>query len=123
LTDVSAKVDIHEAFVEGRLEAPKHLYAREKAPVETIKSAHHPRALHVATHGEFAPDPRPTLDASTHFRSSEHPILLDDPMLRSALFFAGANRFRRHQPPLEGGAGISLFFLVMVIDVWVSVSR
>jgi CHAT domain-containing protein len=65
---------------------------------ENIKSVRSPRLLHVATHGFFAPDP-PRVAA----RLPEiAPTVTDEPMLRSMLYFAGANRALRGEAPATG---------------------
>ena len=61
----------------------------EQALEEVVKKAAKPRVLHLATHGFFLTDE----DATTG---------LEDPMLRSGLFFAGADRTLKLQAPLEG---------------------
>jgi len=53
-----------------------------------------PRVLHIATHGFFQSDQKRTF---TELRG-ERPSGLEDPMLRSGLFFAGANRTLAGQP-------------------------
>ena len=63
-------------------------YTGAAAVEETVKRVEHPRVLHLATHGFFLPD---------HVRlrteiAADLPSGSEDPMLRSGLFFAGANR-------------------------------
>jgi CHAT domain-containing protein len=60
----------------------------DKATEESIKRARHPRVLHIATHGFFQPDEPRRRQAA----GPERPSAAEDPMLRSGLFFAGANR-------------------------------
>jgi CHAT domain-containing protein/tetratricopeptide repeat protein len=73
-------------------------YQDEHALEEVVKSAERPRVLHVATHGFFLSDQqvkrRGGLDAD--------PSGFEDPMLRSGLFFAGADRTLKGEPPVEG---------------------
>jgi tetratricopeptide (TPR) repeat protein len=64
-------------------------YQGEQALEEVVKNAVKPRVLHLATHGFFLADE----DTSAG---------LEDPMLRSGLFFAGADRTLNLEPPLEG---------------------
>jgi CHAT domain-containing protein/tetratricopeptide (TPR) repeat protein len=61
-------------------------YMGESALKEVLQQVNHPRVLHVATHGFFEAD----LEASRRGGDDEHP--LNDPMLRSGLYLAGANR-------------------------------
>lgn len=61
---------------------------------EAIKRVHHPRVLHIATHGFFLPDP-PS-------RGQENSSSGDDPMLRSGLLLAGAARSICGASPAEG---------------------
>jgi CHAT domain-containing protein/tetratricopeptide (TPR) repeat protein len=73
-------------------------FTKERALEEAVKSVRSPRVLHMATHGFFEPDQehqrRETLD---DLDSS-----LEDPMLRSGLYLAGANRVLQGQPPVAG---------------------
>jgi CHAT domain-containing protein/Tfp pilus assembly protein PilF len=70
------------------------IYSDQQALEESIKRVRKPRVLHIATHGFFQPDQKRTY---TDLRS-ERPSGLEDPMLRSGLFFAGANRTLAGQP-------------------------
>jgi CHAT domain-containing protein len=59
--------------------------------------------LHLATHGFFLPDQRLNRkERAVGLQSDEGARGLEDPMLRSGLFFAGANRTLAHQPVLAG---------------------
>ena len=73
-------------------------YIREKALKEVLKRVRHPRVLHIATHGFFWPDQR--IEPRDQLRATE------DPMLRSGLFLAGADRVLNGEttpPDLENG--------------------
>jgi CHAT domain-containing protein/tetratricopeptide (TPR) repeat protein len=70
------------------------IYSGPQALEESIKRVRQPRVLHIATHGFFQPDQKRTY---TDLRG-ERPSGLEDPMLRSGLFFAGANRTLAGQP-------------------------
>jgi CHAT domain-containing protein len=59
-------------------------YEGSQALEEAVKQVHHPRVLHLATHGFFLED-----SASSDGTSSTS--LIRDPMLRSGLYFAGAD--------------------------------
>jgi len=66
------------------------LYTGRQALKESVKRVQHPRVLHIATHGFFEADQDAKL--SDRAGSDRTPSSLEDPMLRSGLFFAGANR-------------------------------
>ncbi len=63
-------------------------YTRQNALKETVMEVKGPRVLHLATHGFFEPD-QPKKERSAE---GDAPAVVEDPMLRSGLFFAGANR-------------------------------
>jgi len=66
-------------------------YVKEQALVETVEQVQAPRVLHIATHGDFLPDPAAKKPAS--IAPSDTPLpFISDAMLRSRLFFAGANQ-------------------------------
>jgi len=69
-------------------------YTQERALKEVVKRVRHPRLLHVATHGFFSPDQRRKMGDF----GADLPTGLEDPMLRSGLMFAGADRV------LKGGS-------------------
>jgi CHAT domain-containing protein len=82
-----------------------NLYEGKAAVVEAIKGVQAPRLLHVATHGDFAADPAEARRETFSVRgidSPGQPAILTDPMLRSGLFFTGANRYRAGLPPPAG---------------------
>ena len=58
-----------------------------RALEEVVKRVSHPRLLHVATHGFFLPDQSHAAGSASGDSASP-----EDPMLRSGLFFAGADR-------------------------------
>jgi tetratricopeptide (TPR) repeat protein/CHAT domain-containing protein len=64
------------------------VYTGERAQKRVVEQTSSPRVLHLATHGFFLPD--------QHLKNSTpgegKPPQLEDPMLRSGLYFAGANR-------------------------------
>ena len=64
------------------------VYTESKALKEVIERVEHPRVLHVATHAFFLHD-QIRLRNTT---SADLPSGMEDPMVRSGLFFAGANR-------------------------------
>ena len=71
------------------------LYTGEQALKDSVKGVQHPRVLHIATHGFFQADQERKLSDRP---GDERPAGLEDPMLRSGLFFAGANRTLAGQP-------------------------
>ena len=63
-------------------------YTQQNALKETVLDVKGPRVLHLATHGFFEPDqPEKEQDSENN-----EPPAMEDPMLRSGLFFAGADR-------------------------------
>lgn len=63
-------------------------YIGENAVEEVIQKVNRPKVLHVATHAFFLADQVSTVRGA----SLKTPPGFEDPMLRSGLFFAGANR-------------------------------
>ncbi len=64
-------------------------YTGGRALESMVKRVRGPRVLHVATHGFFLPDQEPSLGVAG---LAGRPSGAEDPMLRSGLLFAGANR-------------------------------
>jgi len=81
-------------------------YVKEQALVETVEKIQSPRLLHIATHGDFLPDP--AAKKATLIQTTDTPLpLTSDPMLRSRLFFAGANQtLAGHPLPADLSTGI-----------------
>jgi CHAT domain-containing protein/tetratricopeptide (TPR) repeat protein len=73
-------------------------YQGEQALEEVVKSAASPRVLHVATHGFFLSDQQVKRGEGLNGAPSGS----EDPMLRSGLFFAGADRVLKSEAPIEG---------------------
>jgi CHAT domain-containing protein len=65
----------------------------------TLTQAHGPRVVHIATHGFFLSDA--ILTAEAEGRGAQANVN-EDPMLRSGLFFAGADRVREGVPAASG---------------------
>ena len=63
-------------------------YFEYNALVEAVEQVQAPRLLHIGTHGDFLPDPAAKM--ANPGESSTSPALISDPMLRSRLYFAGA---------------------------------
>jgi CHAT domain-containing protein/Tfp pilus assembly protein PilF len=70
-----------------RHEWHSQVYRGQAALEESIKGVQHPRVLHMATHGFFLPEQH---EGSVSSEAANPTI--EDPMLRSGLFFAGADR-------------------------------
>ena len=74
-------------------------YTGNLALKETMIQAHAPRLVHIATHGFFLSDQELTAAAEAHGTKAN---VNEDPMLRSGLFFAGADRVREGAAPEVG---------------------
>jgi CHAT domain-containing protein/Tfp pilus assembly protein PilF len=74
-------------------------YTADRALEEAVKRVRSPRVLHLATHGFFLPDQQ--IQTGGMGVGSDRPSGLEDPMLRSGLFFAGADRALAGQPTPE----------------------
>lgn len=91
----------------------------------TIENARGPRILHLATHGFFQHDPRtvrrgPVATTMTAGRAGTSPfhVVPENPLLRSGLALAGANRARRGLPlPPAAGTGVLLAVDVLGLDL------
>ncbi|HYB62202.1 MAG TPA: CHAT domain-containing tetratricopeptide repeat protein [Methylomirabilota bacterium] len=105
--------------IAGLLEKQKWqvmVYEDNRALVEAVRGVLHPRVLYLATHGFFEPDQAiPHKDRSA---DSEPSPGLEDPMLRSGLYFAGADRAREGEPIPEGqGDGILTAYEASMLDL------
>jgi hypothetical protein len=81
-------------------------FVEEQALVETVQKVRAPRLLHIATHGDFLPDPDAKKPTSVEANHTPLPLIFD-PMLRSRLFFAGANQtLAGHPLPRDLSDGI-----------------
>jgi CHAT domain-containing protein len=93
--------DIAKLLKEQGWEVSEHTW--EEALAESVKGVKGPRVLHLATHGCFEPDQRrDPEEGRLGLQKHEEARGLEDPMLRSMLYFAGANRTLAHQPTPEG---------------------
>jgi CHAT domain-containing protein len=63
-------------------------YTKADALKASVKSANNPRVLHIATHGLFLSDIKPD---DREIFGMETKRMIDNPLLRSGLFFAGAS--------------------------------
>lgn len=74
-------------------------YTGELALKDAVTQAHGPRVVHIATHGFFLSDEELKASAATQGKTAN---VNEDPMLRSGLFFAGADRVRQGAAPEAG---------------------
>jgi len=74
-------------------------YTGNLALKDTVAEARAPRLVHIATHGFFLSDEELTATAEGR---GEKANVNEDPMLRSGLFFAGADRARQGAAPEAG---------------------
>jgi CHAT domain-containing protein/tetratricopeptide (TPR) repeat protein len=74
-------------------------YTNDLALKDAVTEAHAPRVVHIATHGFFLSDEELTATAEER---GEKANVNEDPMLRSGLFFAGADRVRQGAAPEAG---------------------
>jgi CHAT domain-containing protein/Tfp pilus assembly protein PilF len=82
-------------------------YSEEQALEEVVKRVRAPRILHLATHGFFLPDQAVEPKESSVAIGPATPSRREDPMLRSGLFFAGAERtLAGRAPPADLDDGI-----------------
>ena len=72
-------------------------YLGDNALEENLKKINSPRLLHIATHGAFLEeeDMKREREYTMGFIGENQQIYYDNPLLRSALFFSGANRSRK----------------------------
>jgi len=75
------------------------VYLQQSAQKHVVEQAAAPRVIHLATHGFFLPDQHPKSESAAQVNTSSG---LEDPMLRSGLYFAGANRTLSGKPTPEG---------------------
>jgi CHAT domain-containing protein/Tfp pilus assembly protein PilF len=76
------------------------VYTRDLALKRAVEQVRSPRVVHLATHGYFLPDQH--IDASQANAENQQPAEFEDPMLRSGLYFSGANRTLAGKPTLDG---------------------
>jgi len=74
-------------------------YTRESALEEVVDRMQGPRLVHIATHGFFLSDQEIAHDPDLN---SARSVVHEDPMLRSGLFFTGADRAESGAPPSSG---------------------
>jgi tetratricopeptide (TPR) repeat protein/CHAT domain-containing protein len=77
-------------------------YTGNDALEERVKGVHQPRVLHLATHGFFEADQARPSAGRDEEMGEQHPTGLEDPMLRSGVYLAGANRALKGSAPAPG---------------------
>src|SRR5208283_4538665 len=92
------------------------VYERDRALVEAVRGVHHPRVLYLATHGFFESDQAiPHNGSATNQRPSSE---FEEPMLRSGLYFAGADHGREGKLIPEGlGDGVLTAYEASTLDL------
>jgi CHAT domain-containing protein len=75
-------------------------YTQEVALKQIVEQAGSQRVIHLATHGFFLPDEEKQPAKAAH--GGPHTAGLEDPMLRSGLYFSGANRTLAGRPAPDG---------------------
>jgi CHAT domain-containing protein/Tfp pilus assembly protein PilF len=74
-------------------------YTGDRALEEVVDHLHSPRLVHVATHGFFLSDQE---IARENANRDDRSVGFEDPMLRSGLYFAGADRVQSGAAPATG---------------------
>src|SRR3984885_7224775 len=99
------------------------VYTQQKALKEAVMEVKGPRVLHLATHGFFEADeqkPEQKVEQTGKAQSvaEDGPAVLEDPMLRSGLYFAGANRRLSGQAePVDLDDGVLTAYEASQIDL------
>lgn len=89
-------------------------YTQQNALKESVMEVKSPRVLHLATHGFFESDQQKKVPRSESDPSSG----LEDPMLRSGLFFAGADRrLSGHASPADLDDGVLTAYEASELDL------
>lgn len=76
------------------------VYTNDLALKTVVEDAGSPRVVHLATHGFFLPDQQ--IKPNSLGPAQSKPSELEDPMLRSGLYFSGADRTLAGKPAAEG---------------------
>ena len=95
------------------------LVVQAKATTEVVKAVQRPEMLHIATHGYFLQDAAPQESPTTDARGIDpvettdvEKLKIENSLLRSWLFFAGANRGQ------EASTGILTALEAAQLDLW-----
>jgi CHAT domain-containing protein len=107
-----------EAEAIGPLLRDAHVYSGERATEGVVKAARGPRILHAATHGFFLDPGATAVVKDGRLLVMDDPAAtvtsLDNPLLRSGLAFAGANR----RDGGDGEDGILTALEASALDLW-----
>jgi CHAT domain-containing protein len=82
-----------------------NIYTEDEAIEEVVKNVKSPRILHIATHGFFLPEQDIDLNKQQVFSQVEDSKIFlaqENPMLRSGLFFSGANNLIKNEEVDDG---------------------
>jgi CHAT domain-containing protein/Tfp pilus assembly protein PilF len=74
------------------------LYTGDLALKRVVEETSSPRVVHLATHGFFLADQQAKASQLEAEQVEQQPLGLEDPMLRSGLYFAGADRTLQGKP-------------------------
>ncbi|MGC2301154.1 MAG: tetratricopeptide repeat protein [Acidobacteriaceae bacterium] len=74
------------------------VYTGDLALKRVVEETSSPRVVHLATHGFFLPDQQVKATQLEAEQLDRQPLGLEDPMLRSGLYFAGADRTLQGKP-------------------------
>jgi tetratricopeptide (TPR) repeat protein len=77
------------------------VYLEDNALKSVVEQASGPRVVHLATHGFFYADQQIKL-SQPGVGQKDQPTVIEDPMLRSGLYFAGADRTLAGKPTPDG---------------------
>ena len=105
LPGTQAEVDSLRTLFQGQRWTVETL-TEDKAIEEAVKSLKAPRVLHLATHGFFLADQEMPKDRSAAFDTERRSSRIEDPMLRSGIVLAGAERTfagQTNPPGLDDG--------------------
>jgi CHAT domain-containing protein/tetratricopeptide (TPR) repeat protein len=93
---------IKKLFGENKIDTIS--FSQQRATEERLKSlsGNSPKILHLATHGFFLPDPVQKKKQEFEGSTTNTFKLSDDPMMRSGIILAGANRVWSGLPPIDG---------------------
>lgn len=110
--------NIRELFEKNRINFS--VFEKDKASEEKLKSLDgaSPAIIHLATHGFFLPDPDQKRRENLSVDNRNAFTLSLDPLLRSGVVLAGANRVWTGNPPIEGSEdGILTAYEISQMDL------
>lgn len=106
LPGTGAEVDAIAQLMQQR-QWKTEIYTGDRALKSVVEEASSPRVVHLATHGFFLPDQQiknsEFMNAQLDENASDDPTMgREDPMLRSGLYFAGADRTLQGKSTAKG---------------------